>query len=350
MMAIPGIGTNMFRALIFDWSGTLVDDSAPTLAATNAVLEKYGKDPLTWEQFRESFRLPYSGWYEEHVPGVSLEELEEHFRVAFESSGHRVAPLSGTAELLEWCGKNRIRLFVLTSMGTEQFEQQLMEFGFDRHFEETYSGVLDKRTVIGELLMRNGLDPTETAYVGDMVHDIETARNGGITAVGVLTGYDLKPQLGAAAPDLLLPCIQSLHALLRGSIPDMPVNCDERIVIRRLAVSCFIGVPEEERAAPQTLHLTIEMVPEQGFSSLGDRLEQTIDYDVVARRVEELAGKCPRKLIETLADEVAVMILEEFAAWEVSVEIEKDILPATEAVLVRTCRRRNAGLTGTGSG
>lgn len=330
----------MFRALILDWSGTLVDDSASTLAATNAVMGKYGKPPMTWEQFRESFRLPYSEWYEEHVPGVSLEELEEHFRVAFDSSDHQVTPLAGTAEFLEWCRRNGIRLFVLTSMNTEQFEQQLLEFGFDRHFEQTYSGVIDKRTMIGEILARNGLDPTQTAYVGDMVHDIETARDGGVTSVGVLSGYDLKPQLEAADPGFLLPCIKSLHALLQESIPRAQSTLGESIVIRRLAVSCFIGVPEEERAKRQTLHLTVEMTPEQEFAGLEDCLERTVDYNEVANRIGELAGRRPRRLIETLADEVAVMILQEFAVREVSVEVEKDILPATEAVLVRTRRVR----------
>ena len=90
----------MYRALILDWSGTLVDDTMPTLMATNAVLGKYDKEPMTWEQFRSSFRLPYSEWYEEHVPGISLEDLEEHFRAAFDVSEESVT-LEGTREFLE---------------------------------------------------------------------------------------------------------------------------------------------------------------------------------------------------------------------------------------------------------
>ncbi|MEE2734038.1 MAG: HAD hydrolase-like protein [Verrucomicrobiota bacterium] len=330
----------MFRALILDWSGTLVDDSAPTLAATNAVLAQYDRQPMTWEEFRESFRLPYSEWYAEHVPGISLKELEEHFRVAFDSSEHPVIPLAGTAEFLQWCSENCIRLFVLTSMNTDNFSQQLREFGFDRHFEQTYSGVIDKRTVIGEIIAEHGLDLAKTAYVGDMAHDIETAHDGGVTAIGVLSGYDPASQLAAAGPHFLLSCIKSVHALLQGSFPEARCACGESIVIRRLAVSCFIGVPEEERAERQTLHLTVEIVPERNFASLCDRLELTVDYDKVARYIGELAGERPRKLIETLADEVARMILKEFSAREVSVEIEKDILPETEAVLVRTRRMR----------
>ena len=66
----------MFRNLIFDWSGTLVDDMGPVIEATNTVLGKYGIAPYDREGFRRSFRLPYREFYEELLPGVDLEELE----------------------------------------------------------------------------------------------------------------------------------------------------------------------------------------------------------------------------------------------------------------------------------
>ncbi len=238
----------MFQALILDWSGTLVDDSAPTLAATNAVLAKYGKDPMTWEHFRESFRLPYSEWYEEHVPGIALEELEEYFRAAFDCSDHVVTPLEGAADFLEWCHGNGIRLFVLTSMNVDCFRQQLVEFDFARFFECTYAGVVDKRSRIGEIMAAHGLEPTETAFVGDMAHDIDTAHHGGVTSVGVLSGYDPASRLVAARPGLMLSCIRSLHSLLMRTLPEAAARSQDAIVVRRLAVNCFVGVPEEERA------------------------------------------------------------------------------------------------------
>lgn len=335
----------MFRALILDWSGTLVDDMGPTLAATNAVFGKFGKSPMTREEFRDSFRLPYSEWYDEHVPGIALDELEEHFRAAFASSEHPVTPLEGTVEFLEWCSAAGMRLFVLTSMNAHNFEQQVQEFKFGHHFEKTYAGVIDKRTVIHALIEEHGLDRKETAYVGDMAHDIDTAHHGGVTSVGVLSGYDPQARLAAAGPKLLLSCIKSLHALLETSNarelcetePDLE---GDRIAIKRLAVDCFVGVPAEERAQSQTLVLSLTIGPRRPFASLQDKIEETVDYDAVAQRVRAVAQDRPRQLIETLADDLAVMVLEEFPAAWVEVEVEKHILPDTEAVTVRTCRRR----------
>jgi len=47
----------MFNNIIFDWSGTLVDDLGPVLEATNAVLGRYGVAALDREGFRRTFRL-----------------------------------------------------------------------------------------------------------------------------------------------------------------------------------------------------------------------------------------------------------------------------------------------------
>lgn len=104
----------------------------------------------------------------------------------------------------------------------------------------------------------------------------------------------------------------------------------DRIVIRGLRLTCRIGVPDEERAKPQTLRahliMEVERFPEE------DEIEGTVDYKAVADRVMALAGEGERKLIETLAREIAGMVLREFAVSMVRVEIEKKILPETDWV------------------
>ena len=70
--------------------------------------------------------------------------------------------------------------------------------------------------------------------------------------------------------------------------------------------------------------------PARAFADLGDEVERTIDYDAVARRVRALCAERPRKLIETLADEIADCVVREFGAAEVTVGIDKFILPDTD--------------------
>ncbi len=204
----------MFKNLIFDWSGTLVDDLGPVIEATNAVLGKYEIAPLDRESFRRAFRLPYREFYAELLPEVSLEELEAQFRPAFDAAITPVTVLPHAREKLEWCSALGIRAFVLTSMDTLAFEHQMDDFGLRHHFEATYSSVLDKREIIHQILETHGLDPSETAFVGDMTHDVETARHGGISSIAVLTGYNHAEILAAVRPDLTVPDLGVLRNLL----------------------------------------------------------------------------------------------------------------------------------------
>lgn len=204
----------MFRNFIFDWSGTLVDDLGPVIEATNAVLAKYDVAPLDREEFRRRFRLPYHEFYSEILPQVPIDELEAHFRPAFDAALTPVTILPHAREKLEWCAAFGIRAFVLTSMDTLAFERQMDEFGLRGHFEATYSGVLDKREVIHRILETHGLNPAETAFIGDMTHDMETARHGGIASIAVLTGYNHPEILATVRPDITVPDLGVLRSLL----------------------------------------------------------------------------------------------------------------------------------------
>ncbi len=204
----------MFRNLIFDWSGTLVDDLGPVIEATNAVLGKYAVPPFDRESFRRHFRLPYREFYTEMLPHVPLEELEAHFRPAFDAALTPVTVLPHAREKLEWCAASGIRTFVLTSMDSTAFERQMDDFGLRDLFEATYSGVLDKREIIHQILETHGLNPNETAFVGDMTHDVETARHGGVSSIAVLTGYNHPEILAAVRPDLTVPDLGALRELL----------------------------------------------------------------------------------------------------------------------------------------
>ena len=103
-------------------------------------------------------------------------------------------------------------------------------------------------------------------------------------------------------------------------------------------MSAHIGVPSEERAEPQRLTVGLRIEPTRGFTGLGDELENTVDYFALTRRLKRLASERPRKLIETLVEEIAECVLREFAVRRVEVELRKFILPDTEYVAVRVVR------------
>ncbi|HEX7260701.1 MAG TPA: dihydroneopterin aldolase [Luteolibacter sp.] len=116
----------------------------------------------------------------------------------------------------------------------------------------------------------------------------------------------------------------------------------DTIEIRRLRVSTLIGVPDEERATAQTLLVTVRMTPSLGFGGLADEISRTIDYYAVSQEIETLAAARPRRLIETLATDIADHLLENHPLQHVAISIEKHILPNTECVAVHLERNRLA--------
>lgn len=108
----------------------------------------------------------------------------------------------------------------------------------------------------------------------------------------------------------------------------------DTIEIRRLKLITHVGVPDEERMAAQTVLATLRMTPSQGFDGLADEISRTIDYHQIALEIEALALDRPRKLIETLATDIAGHLLRNHPLARVAVTIEKHILPQTECVAV----------------
>lgn len=110
----------------------------------------------------------------------------------------------------------------------------------------------------------------------------------------------------------------------------------DRIEIHGLEVKCKIGVPDGERAHSQTLRVDLTLYPERPFAAMDDRLEGGADYAEVARIAVETAGGRARNLIETLAADLARIILEKFPLKRVEVTVRKFILPETDWVAAKT--------------
>ncbi len=223
----------MLRNLLLDWSGTLVDDMPPVIGATNHVLEYYGKPPLSRDEFRRHFRLPFTEFYEEFLPGVPLPELDALFHRRFVKIQDEVAPLPGLYEFLDFCRAGGRRLFLLSSMKQEHFEVQSTKLGLRHYFEHPYAGVLDKRAKIGEILQTHGLAREATAFVGDMIHDVETARHGGVMSIAVLTGYDSLEKLTPSRPDVVVSSLHELRRLLMHEASPRPVATVGALITHR---------------------------------------------------------------------------------------------------------------------
>jgi dihydroneopterin aldolase len=123
-------------------------------------------------------------------------------------------------------------------------------------------------------------------------------------------------------------------------LPHSPQVNDE-IHIGSLEVFAHIGVPDEERATAQRLTFHLTLWPARQMDELKDDLGRAVDYANVCVEVKRFVEARRDKLVETMANALALHLLEAFELRRVTVELRKYILPEVEFVSVNVTRERS---------
>lgn len=204
----------MIRNILFDWSGTLVNDLPAVWRATNHVFQKAGVPEISLEAFRQEFCLPFRHFYDRFLPNLPGPQLESWFHGYYRKIQNTIGPIPCAKEFLEFCRIHQVRTFVLSTIHRDYFNSQATAMGFRTYFEAVYVEITDKKKAIVDILNRHQLAPESTLLIGDMQHDIETAQHGGILSCGVLTGYNTLAQLRVQQPDVIVENLDELRTLL----------------------------------------------------------------------------------------------------------------------------------------
>ena len=115
-----------------------------------------------------------------------------------------------------------------------------------------------------------------------------------------------------------------------------------KITIVDLEVHFNVGVPDEERAQPQKLLITVDMTYDFSSAAVSDRVTKTIDYSEVARKITKLGEGRSWKLIEKVATDVADLVLNDFHPEAVMVLVKKFPLPQVGYVSVSVIQTRTS--------
>ncbi len=210
----------MIRNVLFDWSGTLVNDLPAVWRATNYTFTQSGHPEMSLEEFRAEFSLPFDEFYERVTPGVPLEQLEKWYKLSFADEQKTIELLPFAQEFFNFCKSKHLRTFLLSTIHPDHYREQSSRIAFD--FDHVYVRVMDKRVRIAQILKEQNLLAEETMFIGDMQHDVETAHAGGIHSCAVLTGYNSRNQLEAAEPELIVEHLGELGEILKESGMEWP--------------------------------------------------------------------------------------------------------------------------------
>jgi dihydroneopterin aldolase len=88
----------------------------------------------------------------------------------------------------------------------------------------------------------------------------------------------------------------------------------DAILIRDLRVEALIGIHKRERYVAQTVSIDLDIGLPGTAVFKSDKVADTIDYEQVALKIKALAASGHFRLVETLAERIARLLLEEFGA------------------------------------
>ncbi|MAF95730.1 MAG: dihydroneopterin aldolase [Rhodospirillaceae bacterium] len=105
------------------------------------------------------------------------------------------------------------------------------------------------------------------------------------------------------------------------------------VFIRDLMLPCSIGVHRHEKTTEQRVRINLDLAVLEGGQPINDDIRNVICYEHLTKGIEEIVGRGHVNLVETLAENIAAMCLEDGRVKSARVRVEKlDILDDAESV------------------
>lgn len=186
--------------IIWDWNGTLLDDAADCVTILNLLLARRHLPLVSMEDYQRDFGFPVIDFYRQI--GFTFED-ESYEKVSEEYIGEYLAitdrlPLRREAyEILGIFAAAGLQQHVLSALRQDLLEEHITRRGIRSHFTSVRG--LNDLLAAGKvenglrLMQEQGIQPGETLFVGDTVHDYEVAREMGIDACILIHGGHQHP-------------------------------------------------------------------------------------------------------------------------------------------------------------
>jgi dihydroneopterin aldolase len=97
----------------------------------------------------------------------------------------------------------------------------------------------------------------------------------------------------------------------------------DKLFLRELKVDTVIGFHEWERRIKQTVSIDLEIGADSRAAAAVDAEAGAMNYEAIAKRLVEYVGASQYRLVETLAEAVARIVIGEFGAPWVRVTVAK---------------------------
>jgi HAD superfamily hydrolase (TIGR01509 family) len=187
----------MYRAVIFDVDGTLVDSNDAHAQAWVEALSERGRH-VEFTRVRPLIGMGGDKLLPK-ITGLSVDSPEgeavskRRGEIFLQRFVPRLRPTRGARELLQWLHDDKLKLYVATSAKTEELDPLLRVADADRFMEATTSSDDAERSkpdpdIVAAALNETGRAKHEAIMIGDTPYDVEAALRAGINIIALRSG------------------------------------------------------------------------------------------------------------------------------------------------------------------
>ena len=192
--------------IVWDWNGTLLDDSWLCLEILNELLTTQGLPTVTPEHYREIFDFPVRDYYERagfDLAATPFEELAAYFVTEYERRRFECSLRSGAPEVLGELQAAGLGQSLLSAYRHDYLVSAVASWGIGEHFLRLAGqgdAWADGKEGLGRRHVATlGLTPERVAFVGDTTHDAQVAAAVGARCILVDGGTQARHRLQATA-------------------------------------------------------------------------------------------------------------------------------------------------------
>lgn len=211
----------MLKTVLFDWSGTLVDDFGPIYKANMAMFKLYRMKTMSKEEFKKRFFTPWQAFYRKSGgPRLRMKLHADKFTYYLEKFKKTTKPYPDSVGTLRWLKKRGLCIGIVSSTPRLNIESIALTFGLgkfiDRIFCEEDVGLFKPDPALLKLAIKElGSKPQDSIYVGDGEADMAMGNRAKVKTIAFLRGYTSKERLEKLRPFASVYALSEIKELIK---------------------------------------------------------------------------------------------------------------------------------------